>query len=41
MLSSMSLDGIALCYTNPLRWYGAEHPLLRQDACERWFISRC
>ena len=31
MLSSMSLDGITFCYTNPLRWYGAEHPLLSQD----------
>ena len=41
MLSSMSLDGIKFCYTNPLRWYGAEHPLLSQDAYERWFISRC
>ena len=41
MLSSMSLDGITFCYTNPLRWYGAEQPLLSQDAYERWFISRC
>ncbi len=41
MLSSMSLDGLRFCYTNPLRWYGAEHPLLSQDAYERWFISRC
>ncbi len=41
MLSSMSLDGITFCYTNPLRWYGNEHPLLSQDAYERWFISRC
>ena len=41
MLSSMSLDGITFCYTNPLRWYGAEHPLLSQDAYERWFISGC
>ena len=41
MLSSMSLDGIKFCYTNPLRWYGAEHPLLSQDEYERWFISRC
>ena len=41
MLSSMSLDGITFCYTNPLRWYGAEHPLLSQDAYERWYISRC
>ena len=41
MLSSMSLDGITFCYTNPLRWYGKDHPLLSQDAYERWFISRC
>lgn len=41
MLSSMTLDGIKFCYTNPLRWYGAEHPLLSQDAYERWFIARC
>ncbi len=41
MLSSMSLDGITFCYTNPLRWYGTQHPLLSQDAYERWFISRC
>ena len=41
MLSSMSLDGITFCYTNPLRWYGAEHPLLSQDSYHRWFISRC
>ena len=39
MLSSMSLDGITFCYTNPLRWYGEEHRLLSQDAYERWFIS--
>ena len=41
MLSSMSLDGITFCYTNPLRWYGADQPLLSQDAYHRWFISRC
>ena len=41
MLSSMSLDGITFCYTNPLRWYGAVHPLLSQDAYQRWYISRC
>ena len=41
MLSSMSLDGITFCYTNPLRWYGAEHPLLSQDVYQRWFIARC
>ena len=35
MLSSMSLDGITFCYTNPLRWYGAEHPLLSPDVYQR------
>ena len=40
MLSSMSLDGITFCYTNPLRWYGAEHPLLSQDSYHRWYISQ-
>ncbi len=41
MLSSMSLDGIKFCYTNPLRWYGAEHPLLSQDTRERWYLLFC
>jgi len=41
MLSSMSLDGLRFCYTNPLRWYGAEHPLLSQDAYERWRLLYC
>ena len=41
MLSSMSLDGIKFCYTNPLRWYGAQHPLLSQDTYERWFLLYC
>ncbi|MCY3832211.1 MAG: glycoside hydrolase family 127 protein [Chloroflexi bacterium] len=41
MLSSMSLDGIKFCYTNPLRWYGAEHPLLSQDTYERWRLLYC
>lgn len=41
MLSSMSLDGIKFCYTNPLRWYGAEHPLLSQDTYERWYLLYC
>ena len=40
-LSSMSLDGIRFCYTNPLRWYGAEHPLLSQDTYERWRLLYC
>ena len=41
MLSSMSLDGLHFCYTNPLRWYGAEHPLLSQDRYERWYTLFC
>ena len=41
MLSSMSLDGINFCYTNPLRWYGAEHPLLSQDRQQRWYTLFC
>lgn len=41
MLSSMSLDGIKFCYTNPLRWYGADHPLLSQDTYERWYLLYC
>lgn len=41
MLSSMNLDGIHFCYTNPLRWYGAEHPLLSQDRYQRWYTLFC
>ena len=41
MLSSMSLDGLRFCYTNPLRWYGEEHPLLSQDTPERWVHLYC
>lgn len=41
MLSSMSLDGLAFCYTNPLRWHGHDHVLLSQDSYQRWTISRC
>ena len=41
MLSSMSLDGITFCYTNPLRWYGHDHVLLSQDSYQRWYISNC
>ncbi len=41
MLSSMSLDGINFCYTNPLRWYGAEHELLSQDRYQRWYTLFC
>lgn len=41
MLSSMSLDGTTFCYTNPLRWYGAQHPLLSQDAYQRRYLMSC
>ena len=41
MLSSMSLDGLCFCYTNPLRWYGADHRLLSQDTYERWLTLFC
>ena len=41
MLSSMNLDGRHFCYTNPLRWYGAEHPLLSQDRRQRWYTLFC
>ena len=41
MLSSMSLDGLRFCYTNPLRWYGEAHPLLSQDTIERWVHLYC
>ncbi|MDE2950859.1 MAG: glycoside hydrolase family 127 protein [Chloroflexota bacterium] len=41
MLSSMTLDGIKFCYTNPLRWYGAQHALLSQDRYERRYLLSC
>ena len=41
MLSGMSLDGLRFCYTNPLRWYGAEHVLLSQDYTEHWADFHC
>ncbi len=41
MLSSMSLDGLRFCYTNPLRWYGEEHRLLSQDTYQRWVTLFC
>lgn len=40
-LSGVSLDGASFCYTNPLRWYGAEHELLSQDAPQRWTTFTC
>jgi len=35
-LSSMSLVGKSYFYTNPLRWYGKEHPLRSLDHHHRW-----
>jgi len=36
VLSGIGLDGASWWYTNPLRWYGAQHHLLSQDAYERF-----
>lgn len=36
ILSGMGLDGASWFYTNVLRWYGARHPLLRNDAHGRF-----
>ncbi|OUC08851.1 hypothetical protein RY27_06495 [Litorilinea aerophila] len=41
LLSGVSMDGTHFCYTNPLRWYGAEHLLLSQDAPTRWHTFHC
>ena len=41
LLSAMSLDGKRFFYTNPLRWHGHEHPLLSNDAAERWSTWKC
>ena len=40
-LSGMSADGTRFCYTNPLRWHGADHRQLSNDTPERWFTHRC
>ena len=40
-LSGMSADGTRFCYTNPLRWHGAEHRRLSHDTPERWFTHSC
>lgn len=40
-LSGMSIDGKHFCYTNPLRWYGADHEILSQDSPARWFTFHC
>ncbi len=36
IISGIGLDGASWFYTNPLRWYGSEHPLLSNDAYERF-----
>ena len=36
IISGLGLDGASWFYTNPLRWYGKDHPLLSQDAYERF-----
>lgn len=36
ILSGIGLDGASWFYTNVLRWYGEDHPLLRNDAYERF-----
>ena len=41
MLSGMSLDGLRFCYTNPLRWHGADHVMLSQDYLARWADFHC
>ena len=32
----MGLDGKSYFYTNVLRWYGKQHPLLSLDFHQRW-----
>ncbi len=36
VLSGIGLDGASWFYTNPLRWHGADTPLLSNDAYERF-----
>lgn len=36
LLSAWGLDGKTYCYTNPLRRYGKEDPLMSNDSLERW-----
>ena len=43
-ISGLSADGKGLCYTNPLRWYGESHELLKNDIQGRssvWTGSCC
>ena len=40
-LSGISIDGEHFFYTNPLRWYGAEHERLSHDEPARWQTYSC
>lgn len=40
-LSPVSIDGKRYFYTNPLRWYGNEHHLLKNDEYERKHTYHC
>ena len=40
-LSPISIDGEHYCYTNPLRWHGAQHDALSHDTPERWVTHDC
>jgi hypothetical protein len=40
-LSPISIDGEHFCYTNPLRWHGAQHDVLSHDTPERWVTHDC
>ena len=40
IISGIGLDGASWFYTNVLRWYGSEHPLLSNDAYERFQPGR-
>ena len=40
-LSPVSVDGERFFYTNPLRFYGDDHPLLSNDEYERWHTYKC
>ncbi|MBN1247322.1 MAG: glycoside hydrolase family 127 protein [Anaerolineae bacterium] len=40
-LSAVSIDGTRFRYSNPLRWYGADHDPLSHDTPERWETHGC
>jgi uncharacterized protein len=40
-LSPISIEGTHFCYTNPLRWHGADHDALSHDTPERWETHDC